>query len=101
MDHTANHYFALAAIIQLGLYGLKNELRLPPPVNDDPSNFTEAEREKLGLKLLPQTFDERRQASESCKILREIFGEELITNIFKVNEADWNYFSDKTHEEEV
>lgn len=36
MDHTANHYFALALIISFGTLGLKKGMKLPPNYDEDP-----------------------------------------------------------------
>ena len=40
-DHTANHYFALAAIIALGMNGIRNHMKLPEPINEDPADLSE------------------------------------------------------------
>jgi glutamine synthetase len=55
-DHTANHYFALAALIALGNYGLKESMILPKPFNDDAHLLTEEQRLELGITRLPLTF---------------------------------------------
>ena len=40
MDHTANHYLALAAIIVVGIEGLKHNLKLNEPYSKDPGLLT-------------------------------------------------------------
>ena len=62
MDHTANQYIGLAAIIIAGIEGLKQKLRLPIPYDSDPSYLSEIERTQLNITELPKSFDERRDA---------------------------------------
>jgi glutamine synthetase len=54
-DATANPYLSLAAVVRAGLEGLKAGLPTPPLVSGDPTQMSEAEQEKLGLKRLPDT----------------------------------------------
>ena len=64
-DHTANHYFAVAAMISLGILGLKESLVLPLPFNDDAELLTEKQRHDLGITRLPITFEERKDVINS------------------------------------
>ena len=41
LDHTANHYVALAALIICGIEGLRNKMVLPPRYDEDASKLTE------------------------------------------------------------
>ena len=56
LDHTANMYYAFAAIIACGIEGVKKLLQLPPHVVGDPSNFDEDGKKKHEIKNLPITF---------------------------------------------
>lgn len=64
-DHTANHYFAMAALVSLGTLGLKESLRLPTPFNEDADLLTEEQRNELGITRLPLTFEERKDVINS------------------------------------
>lgn len=64
-DHTANHYFAIAAMLALGMLGLKESLRLPEPFNEDADLLSEEQRRELGILRLPLTFEERRDVINS------------------------------------
>ncbi len=52
-DVTANPYLALAVLVRAGLAGLAEGLPMPPLVNADPSETTEAELQALGVARLP------------------------------------------------
>lgn len=102
-DHTANHYFALAALISLGTLGIKESLRLPLPYNLDADLLSEDQRKELGIMRLPITFEERKDAvnSPSGQPLRHFFGDELIRNILLVHQEDFKFFANSDIEEEV
>lgn len=44
LDHLTNHYFAMAAIIGMGIYGINNILSLPEMFPTDPSKLSDEER---------------------------------------------------------
>jgi glutamine synthetase len=103
LDHTANHYLALAATIALGVKGLTDKLVLPEPYLGDPATLKKEERLKLGIQELPSNLKERTEIimSEEGKPLREFFGEVLIRNILSTYEEDHHFFEGKTIEDEV
>lgn len=83
----------MAAIIALGMLGLKESLKLPKPFNEDAEFLTEKERRNLGITRLPLTFEERIKVINSTQgqPLRDYFGDELIHNILLVHEADFKF----------
>ena len=58
LDHLANPYYALAATIQLGLYGLRSGLEAPQPVEGDPAGFDPVDLEANGTFPFPKTVGE-------------------------------------------
>ncbi|CDW89798.1 glutamate--ammonia ligase [Stylonychia lemnae] len=102
-DNTANFYFAIASTIVCGLQGLKDELKLPQPENDDVHLLSIKERESLGIKMLPNDFEQRVSIimSEQGQPLRHFFGDELILNILRVHQQDFEFFKDINHEDEL
>jgi len=50
LDHTANHYYVLAAIINLGIIGIESEKKLPEPLPKNPKLHA--------FKHLPTRWDE-------------------------------------------
>ena len=56
-DGLANIYLVLGAIIRAGLEGIRQQLPQPPFVEGEPDDLSAGEREKLGLKRLPDSLD--------------------------------------------
>ena len=70
-DATANAYLALAALITAGLAGLREGLVQPPLVNTDPSEFSPAELEALGVRRLPENLPAALAAMQEDALLTE------------------------------
>jgi len=102
-----NPYLALAASIACGLYGIENELDLPPIV----------EGNAYGLKTspknvkLPNTLEQSSIAFSKSKIMRELFGDEWVDhfsitrqweskcyNEQKQGDPDWYWMLDRYFE---
>jgi len=58
LDHLANTYYAVAAIVHLGLHGVKNKLKLPAPVTCDPADLNDVERREMKVYPLPESVQE-------------------------------------------
>ncbi|MFO0992328.1 MAG: glutamine synthetase family protein [Hyphomicrobiales bacterium] len=57
-DATASPYMVIAALVLAGLEGIKQKLPLPPMLDRDPADYSEAERKKLGIRPLPSSLGE-------------------------------------------
>lgn len=86
-DNTCNQYFALAAVIACGIKGLKEKMQLPAPYDKNADDISAEEREKLGIKPLPLTFNDQKAVIEGDEgaVLREFFGPNVISNILKTH----------------
>jgi glutamine synthetase len=93
----------MAAIIAMGLYGIKNKLALGSMIPKDPHALSEEERKARGIKLLPNTIDERKDAiyGQPGKNLREYFTDEFINNIVMCHLKDFEFLGDRDINEEV
>ena len=75
-DPTANPYLAFTLVIQAGLYGIRQGLALPEPVN---LNLFQADPETLaGFKRLPQNLAAARTAARSSAFIRDSLPREII-----------------------
>ena len=77
-DPMCNPYLAFALIIKAGIYGVKNNLKLPKPAD---FNLYLAEKEKIkDLKLLPLTLAEAKENALNSLFIKENLNENLIKN---------------------
>jgi glutamine synthetase len=57
-DATASPYMVLGALVRAGLEGIRQKLPLPSILDRDPADYSDSEREKLGVRSLPSTLGE-------------------------------------------
>ena len=67
-DATSSPHLALAALVRAGLEGIRAGLAAPPVFSGDPENLDAAERERLGLRRLPDTLAGALDALEADKV---------------------------------
>lgn len=75
-DLSANPYIALTGILASGTDGIKNKLELPEPVQIDPAKYTNLERKKLGIELLPTSVSAAIKKLDRDKVLKDALGYE-------------------------
>lgn len=100
-DHSGNPYLALGALIAAGLDGIRNRIEPGDPVDVDPGNFSDEERERLNIQRLPVTLDEALDALEQDHVLLDALGPLLSTSYIAVKRAESAFFAEKTPEEEA
>lgn len=94
LDGTANTYVALAAILECGMRGVREGVKLEcGDVQVMPAAVSESERKKMGVKKrLPLNRKEARDLLKGDKVLEEFFGKEFIEKYLAVNEVRMSFF---------
>lgn len=57
-DACASPHLSLAVLLKAGLEGIRAGLEQPPLINSDPSNFSDEDQKKLGIRRLPSSLPE-------------------------------------------
>lgn len=78
-DATANPYLALGVLVRAGLQGIREQLPLPPMVNEDPHDMGADRRRKLGIAALPANLPEALDVMADDKTVRGWFPGNLWT----------------------
>jgi glutamine synthetase len=100
-DHSGNPYLAIGALIAAGLDGIKRSIDPGPPVEIDPGNYSDEERERMGILRLPTSLAEALDELERDEVLTEALGPLLARSYIAVKRAEIDYFKDKSPEEEA
>jgi glutamine synthetase len=100
-DHSGNPYLAMGALIAAGLDGIQNHTDPGNPQEIDPGNYSDAEREQLGIRRLPTTLDEALDELERDQVLLDALGPLLASSYIAVKRNESAFFKDKTPEEET
>ena len=75
-DAFSNPYLIFALIIYSGLYGIRNNLELRPPVNADLRSV--AYHKNSEFELLPRNIDEAKEAARNSSFIKECLPESII-----------------------
>jgi glutamine synthetase len=100
-DHSGNPYLALGGLIAAGLDGIRRNLNPGDPVEVDPGNLSDEERERRGIKRLPEALDAALDALQADAVLTEALGPSLAASYVAVKRLEISYFADKSPEEEA
>jgi glutamine synthetase len=87
-DASANPYLALVGVIAAGLDGIERGLDLPPPVDFDPGQLSDAERAARGIERLPATLDAALAALADDAVLLAALGDDLARAYLAVKHAE-------------
>ncbi|KAL5682900.1 hypothetical protein ACJX0J_009285, partial [Zea mays] len=77
-DGCANPHLGLAAIVAAGIDGLRRHLKLPEPIESNPSDHSSK------LKRLPQNLQESVESLSADKVLHELIGDKLVTTAIAI-----------------
>jgi glutamine synthetase len=84
-----------------GLDGLERGMAPPDPIQKDPADLSEGEREALGARRLPSTLGEAIDALQVDAVLADALGADLYRSFVAVRKMEWEALKDVPHEEEV
>ncbi|MBL9033458.1 MAG: glutamine synthetase, partial [Rhodospirillaceae bacterium] len=97
-DGTASPYMVIGALVNAGLAGIREKLPLPPAVDRDPSDLSEAERAKLGIVALPSSLGEALDALAEDKVARGWMSPTFFEAYGAVKRMEISMFADKSPE---
>jgi glutamine synthetase len=87
-DGSNNPYLALGGLLAAGLDGIQQRMELVEPVQIDPANLSEAERDARGIRRLPQSLGEALDALERDPVLCEALGPLLLSSFVGVKRGE-------------
>ena len=87
-DASANPYISLGGVIAAALDGIERGLDPGDPVDQDPGNLTDAERERRGIRRFPGSSREALDELERDEVLVAALGEPLAVEYLKVRRAE-------------
>jgi len=91
-DPACNPYLAFAVMLKAGLHGVKEELQLPPPVEEDLVAFDPVELRRRQISSLPETLGEALEELRGDGVIREALGEPLLSKFLDAKSREWQEF---------
>lgn len=100
-DPSSNPYLVLAALLQAGLDGIKNNLQPPAEVEANIFAMTEEERRANGIDNLPNNLYEAVQFMKESELAKSALGEHAYNNYLEGKAAEWDDYRTKVHDWEL
>jgi len=94
-DNSNNPYIALGGVIAAVLDGIERGLDPGEPVDEDPGNLTDKEREARGIRRFPLKSAEALDELEKDAVLMGALGSGLATEYLKVRRAEAAAYAEK------
>jgi glutamine synthetase len=91
-DPACNPYLVFAVILAAGLDGVERELPLPPPVEENVFELTDAERRERGIETLPGSLIEAIEEAEKSALLRAALGDHVFESLLKNKRIEWERY---------
>ena len=94
-DPACNPYLAFAVMLAAGLKGIEKGYELPPPVEEDIFEMSEASRKKHGIESLPGSLSEAIQLTEKSDLVKETLGDHIFEKFIENKRIEWDQY--RTH----
>lgn len=93
LDPSANPYLATSVILKAGLDGIKNELDLDPPVDENLYEMSKSRLKAKDIEDLPTTLYTAIKALDEDEVIQSALGEHIYNQFKKNKLAEWNSYS--------
>lgn len=91
-DPSCNIYLALAIIQAAGVQGIKDNLKFPPPQEQDIFEMTEPEMKRKKIKILSKNLKRALELFEKSKLAKETLGYHIFQKIIQNKEIEWSKY---------
>lgn len=98
-DGLCNPYLLIGMLAYAGLSGIKDNLPMPPMIDRDPADLSDAERAALGIKALPASLTEALAALASDTEARSWMPSMMFEAFQSIKQAEIAAFENKTPDE--
>ncbi len=100
-DPSCNPYLAFSVMLAAGLEGITKKYKLGEPANDNIYHMSEAEKEKAGIKSLPEDLLEAIKIAEKSKLIKESLGDKLFEYFIRNKKMEWNEYKAQVSKYEI
>ena len=92
VDPSANPYLAMSVILASGLDGISNKMEAVDPVYINLYEMNREDREKMGIKNLPENLKDALKELKKDEILKEALGNHVFTKFYQIKKKEWDEF---------
>jgi glutamine synthetase len=100
-DPACNPYLAFSVMLASGLEGMEKKYKLAEPANDNIFHMSEEERERLGIKSLPEDLLEAVRITENSKLVKDCLGEKIFAHFIRNKKMEWDEYKAQVTQYEI
>jgi len=91
-DPACNPYLAFSVLLAAGLEGIEQSYEVPPPVEENVYEMSEAERANRRIGTLPGNLWEAVQLAERSELVRRCLGEHVFKSFIQNKRIEWETY---------
>jgi glutamine synthetase len=100
-DPACNPYLCFSVMLAAGLDGIKNNLPVPEPIEENVYEMSAEERKQRNIVTLPGSLAEAVHLTENSKLVRETLGEHVFNSFIENKKKDWDEYRTQVTEYEL
>jgi glutamine synthetase len=100
-DPACNPYLCFSVMLAAGLEGIKHNLVVPAPIEENVYEMTAEERKTRGINTLPGSLAEAVQLTENSALVKEVLGEHVFNSFIENKKKEWNEYRTQVTEYEL
>jgi len=100
-DPACNPYLCFSVMLAAGLDGIKNNLPVPEPIEENVYEMSAEERKQRNIITLPGSLAEAVHLTENSKLVRETLGEHVFNSFIENKKKDWDEYRIQVTEYEL
>jgi glutamine synthetase len=89
-DPACNPYLTFAVMLHAGLEGIEKGYELPEPMQKNLYHLSSEEREKIGIKSLPDSLGEAVRITEKSELVKKALGDHVFTRFIELKKKEWD-----------
>jgi len=98
VDPSANPYLAMAVLLAAGLDGVKNNLTVPEPIDQNIYLMTKEQRVEKNIIDLPGNLDQALELLKTNKVVRHALSNHLFDHFIKAKKIEWDTYKAQVHQ---
>ena len=100
-DPAGNPYLQFTAMLAAGLKGIEEKLTPPEPIERDLFRMERAERERLGVEVLPENLGQALEHMKRSELLRNALGDHLFEHFIYIKGKEWEEYRAQVSDWEI
>jgi glutamine synthetase len=100
-DPSCNPYLAIAACLQAGLDGIKQNVLPPEIIDRNIYHMSNEERKELGISTLPGSLTEALEELKADTVIVKSLGEHVFNHFLEAKSKEWDNYRIQVHQWEI